>query len=93
MEQNDPTKQRALAHDLADLQRLIRYLQRRRAELTTAAGGACGAVGHRLLSAKSAGSGRRRAGGAFDRRAVDATNLLKKLWTGALNLRLQGIRR
>ena len=68
MEQNDPTEQRALAHDLADLQRLIQYLQRRRAELTTAAGG------------------------AFDRRAVDATILLSKLWTAALNLRLQGIR-
>lgn len=31
-------------------------------------------------------------GASFDRRVVDATILLSKLWTAALNLRLQGVR-
>ncbi len=53
--------------DLNDLQRLIHYLQRRRAELTVVAEG------------------------AFDRRAVDATILLGKLWTATINLRLKGV--
>ena len=53
----------ARQEDLGDLQRLIRFIERRRAQLLEA-------------------------GEAFDRRAVDATILLSKLWVAVMNLRL-----
>jgi hypothetical protein len=63
-----PAHARPLAQDLRDLQRLIHYVQRRRAELILAAGD------------------------AFDRRALNATILLGKLWSASLDLRLRGAR-
>ena len=51
--------------DLSDLQRLIQYVETRRAQLSDAAGG------------------------AFDRRVIDATILLSKLWVAVINLRLR----
>ena len=58
----------AVQEDLGDLQRLIRFIERRRAQLLEA-------------------------GEAFDRRAVDATILLSKLWIAVMNLRLRGLER
>ena len=53
-----------LQANLGDLQRLIRFIERRRAQLLEA-------------------------GEASDRRAVDATILLSKLWVAVMNLRLR----
>jgi len=53
----------ARQEDLGDLQRLIRFIERRWAQLLEA-------------------------GEASDRRAVDATILLSKLWVAVMNVRL-----